>query len=107
MGVAKDYITNEWRNAEVMRKIGKVMYNVCTDNNRVWLRNVDQLRQREPDMFDVGMELPKRPDIENALVADTVVDPDAFQKLRTRLQCDRDEIISGSIEPIQPIVKNS
>ena len=45
--VARDYGTNQWRDAQVIGKTGAVMYDVRTDDNRIWKRHIDQLKLRE------------------------------------------------------------
>ena len=42
--IAKDFSKKNWRSAEIEEKIGYVIYNVRTDDNKLWVRHIDQLK---------------------------------------------------------------
>ena len=56
--VAKDYNKNNWRLAVVEEKVSPVVYSVRTDDDRLWKRHLDQLRQSNinPSKIDTSQQ---------------------------------------------------
>ena len=50
--VANDYSKKNWRSAEIEEKKGDVIYNVRTNDNKLWVRHIDQLRLLVSNMLD-------------------------------------------------------
>ncbi|XP_062542475.1 uncharacterized protein K02A2.6-like [Armigeres subalbatus] len=73
---ARDFLDSEkWKYGYVIEKLGKLHYNVQLDDNRIWKRHIDQLRE-------VGQNLRAEPlPIINQLPSSTIPRPDETPSL--------------------------